>query len=115
MRHVVSAAFIAIALAWGTGAQAQAPQGYPADYAKIVEAAKKEGKVVIYATTDAVAANPLIKDFETLYPGIKVEYSDLNSTELYNRFIAEAAANNGTADIIWSSAMDLQVKLVADG
>ncbi|HEY4982673.1 MAG TPA: ABC transporter substrate-binding protein [Pseudolabrys sp.] len=96
-------------------AQAQAPQGYPADYSKLVDAAKKEGKVVIYSTTDAVAANPLIKDFEALYPGIKVEYSDLNSTELYNRFIAEAAANNGTGDVIWSSAMDLQVKLVADG
>ncbi|MFZ0095096.1 MAG: ABC transporter substrate-binding protein, partial [Pseudolabrys sp.] len=115
MRHVLSSAFIAIALALGTGAQAQVPQGYPADYAQIVDAAKKEGKVVIYATTDAVAANPLIKDFEALYPGIKVEYSDLNSTELYNRFIAEAAANNGTADVLWSSAMDLQVKLVADG
>ncbi len=115
MRHVVSAAFIATALAFGTSAQAQVPQGYPADYAKIVEGAKKEGKVVIYSTTDAVAANPLIKDFEALYPGIKVEYSDLNSTELYNRFIAEAAANNGTADVLWSSAMDLQVKLVADG
>ncbi|MGB6860209.1 MAG: ABC transporter substrate-binding protein, partial [Pseudolabrys sp.] len=115
MRHVVCAAFIATALILGTGAHAQAPQGYPADYAKIVDAAKKEGKVVIYATTDAVAANPLIKDFEALYPGIKVEYSDLNSTELYNRFIAEAAANNGTADVLWSSAMDLQVKLVADG
>src|SRR5215471_4612364 len=96
-------------------AAAQAPQGYPADYGKIVEAGKKEGKVVIYATTDAVAANPLVKDFQALYPGIQVEYSDLNSTELYNRFIAEAAANNGTADVLWSSAMDLQVKLVADG
>src|SRR6266851_1759941 len=115
MRHVVSAAFIATALAFGTSAQAQVPQGYPADYAKIVEGAKKEGKVVVYSTTDAVAANPLVKDFEALYPGIKVEYSDLNSTELYNRFIAEAAANNGTADLLWSSAMDLQVKLVADG
>ena len=100
---------------FGAAAQAQTPEGYPADYAKIVEAAKKEGKVVVYATTDAVAANPLIKDFELLYPEIKVEYSDLNSTELYNRFIAEAAANNGTADVLWSSAMDLQVKLVADG
>jgi iron(III) transport system substrate-binding protein len=115
MRHVVSAVFIATALVFGTAAQAQTPQGYPADYGSIIEAAKKEGKVVVYATTDAVAANPLIKDFETLYPGIKVEYSDLNSTELYNRFIAEAAANNGTADVLWSSAMDLQVKLVADG
>src|SRR5262245_55204718 len=115
MRYVVSAAFFATALAFASAAQAQAPEGYPADYAKIVDAAKKEGKVVVYATTDAVAANPLIKDFESLYPGIKVEYSDLNSTELYNRFIAEAAANNGTADVLWSSAMDLQVKLVADG
>lgn len=115
MRHVVSTVIAATFLAFGTATQAQTPEGYPADYASIVEAAKKEGKVVVYATTDAVAANPLIKDFETLYPGIKVEYSDLNSTELYNRFIAEAAANNGTADVLWSSAMDLQVKLVADG
>lgn len=94
---------------------AQVPPGYPADYAKIIEAANKEGKVVISSTTDAVAANPLVKDFQALYPGVKVEYSDLNSTELYNRFIAEAAAGSGTADVLWSSAMDLQVKLAADG
>src|SRR5258707_3466306 len=109
MRHVVSAAFIATALAFGTSAQAQVPQGYPADYAKIVEAAKKEGKVVVSSTTDAVAANPLIKDFQALYPGITVEYSDLNSTELYNRFISEAAAGTGTGDVLWSSALDLQI------
>jgi len=115
MRHVLSAALISTALSFATGAQAQVPPGYPADYAKLVDAAKKEGKVIIYSTTDAASSNPLIKDFEALYPDIKVEYSDLNSTELYNRFIAEAAANNGTADVLWSSAMDLQVKLVADG
>src|SRR5471032_2365532 len=115
MRNVLAATIISTALSLATGALAQVPAGYPADYSTIVDAAKKEGKVVIYSTTDAVSANPLIKDFEALYPGIKVEYSDLNSTELYNRFIAEAAANNGTADVLWSSAMDLQVKLVADG
>jgi len=115
MRHAVSLAFTAIALTLGSGARAQVPQGYPADYAQIVDAAKKEGKVVIYATTDAVAANPLVKDFETLYPGIKVEYSDLNSTELYNRFIAEAAANNGTADVLWSSAMDVRGSIYPAG
>ena len=115
MRYAASALFVTAALVFGTAAQAQAPQGYPADYAKIVDAAKKEGKVVVYSTTDAAAANPLVKDFEALYPGVKVEYSDLNSTELYNRFIAEAASRNGTGDVIWSSAMDLQVKLVNDG
>lgn len=115
MRYILSAAILATTIAFTPGAQAQVPAGYPADYSKLVDAAKKEGKVVIYSTTDAASANPLVKDFEALYPGIKVEYSDLNSTELYNRFIAEAAANNGTGDVIWSSAMDLQVKLVADG
>ena len=91
------------------------PAGYPANYQKIIDAAKKEGKLVIYATTDTKAAEPIVKDFESLYPGIKVEYNDLNSTELYNRFIGEAAAGGGTGDITWSSSMDLQVKLVLDG
>jgi len=115
MRNILSAALVSAALAFAGTAQAQTPQGYPADYGKIVDAAKKEGKVIVYSTTDAASANALVKDFEQLYPGVKVEYSDLNSTELYNRYIAEAAANNGTGDVIWSSAMDLQVKLVNDG
>ncbi|WP_406854560.1 ABC transporter substrate-binding protein [Alsobacter sp. KACC 23698] len=104
---------LALALTAGVAA-AQVPQGYPADYAATIEAAKKEGKVVVYGTTDAAAANFLVKDFEALY-GLKVEYNDLNSTELYNRFIAEAAAGQGTADVTWSSAQDLQIKLVNDG
>jgi len=94
---------------------ASAPPGYPADYPKLIEAGRKEGKLVVYATTDSKSAEPIVKDFEALYPGIKVEYNDLNSTELYNRYISEAAAGAGTGDVTWSSAMDLQVKLVMDG
>jgi len=96
-------------------AAAQVPAGYPADYAKTVAAAKAEGKVVIYSALDTKAATPLIKDFNALYPDIKVEYNDMNSTELYNRFIAEVASGQGGADVMWSSAMDLQVKLVDEG
>ena len=111
------ARFIAIALAMTSSiAFAQtSPPGYPANYAQTIAAANKEGKVVIYSALDTKAAQPLIKDFSALYPGIKVEYSDLNSTELYNRFIAEAASGQGSADVMWSSAMDLQVKLVDEG
>src|SRR5262249_58412520 len=69
-------------------AQAQVPPGYPADYANLVAAANKEGRVLVYSTTDAAAANPLLKDFASLYPGVKVDYTDMNSTELYSRFIA---------------------------
>jgi len=96
-------------------AHAQVPAGYPADYAKVVDGAKKEGKVVVYSTTDAKLVTPLIKDFEAAFPGVKVEYTDLNSTEVYNRFISENAANAASADAVWSSSMDLQMKLAADG
>lgn len=102
-------------LAAAAGAYAQVPAGYPADYAKIVDGAKKEGKLVIYSATDSKAAEPVIKDFNALYPGVQVEYNDMNSTEVYNRFISEAAAGGGGADVLWSSAMDLQIKLVQDG
>ena len=96
-------------------AGAQVPAGYPAGYADTIAAAKKEGKVVVYSTTDTAAAGFLIKDFQVLYPGISVEYNDMNSTEIYNRFISERAAGAGSADVLWSSAMDLQIKLVSDG
>ncbi|MGW8393690.1 ABC transporter substrate-binding protein [Pseudoduganella sp. HUAS MS19] len=94
---------------------AQAPAGYPADYQKLIDAAKKEGKLVVYGATDSKAAQPLVRDFSALYPGITVEYNDMNSTEVYNRFISEIAAGGNTADVMWSSAMDLQMRLASDG
>jgi iron(III) transport system substrate-binding protein len=111
------ARLFAVALAMASSSLfAQTPAaGYPADYAQTIAAAKKEGKVVIYSALDTKAAQPLVKDFNALYPDIKVEYNDMNSTEMYNRFIAEAASGQGSADVMWSSAMDLQVKLVDDG
>src|ERR1700730_6385235 len=110
---ILSRVFGAAALA--ASAQAQVPAGYPADYKAIVDGAKKEGKVVVYSTTDAKLVAPLIKDFEAAFPGVNVEYTDLNSTEIYNRFIGESAANATSADAVWSSSMDLQMKLAADG
>jgi iron(III) transport system substrate-binding protein len=115
MRFLKLMPLLACTVALVQFAHAQVPAGYPADYAKIVEAAKKEGKVVVYSTTDAKLVSPLIKDFEALYPGVKVEYTDLNSTEVYNRFVSESAANAASADAVWSSSMDLQMKLAADG
>jgi len=98
-----------------TVAVAQVPAGYPATYADTIAGAKKEGKVVVYSTTDSAAAKFLIDDFKALYPGISVEYNDMNSTEVYNRFISEKAANAGSADVLWSSSMDLQIKLANEG
>ncbi|SES92782.1 ABC transporter substrate-binding protein [Thorsellia anophelis] len=90
------------------------PDGYPADYQKIIDDANEEGKVVIYATTDTKTVQPLIKDFNTLYPGIQVEYNDMNSTEIYNRFISEQAAGGASGDLVWNSSMDSGIKLATD-
>ena len=97
-----------------TEAIAAPPDGYPSTYRAVVSAARDEGKVVVYSTTDMSAVAALIRDFELLYPGVKVDYNDLNSSELHNRFLAEIAANRPSADVLWSSAMDLQMKLAND-
>jgi iron(III) transport system substrate-binding protein len=91
------------------------PPGYPADYATITSAAEQEGSVAVYSTTDSASADALIKDFRALYPKVQIKFYDLNSTEVYNRYLSETAANAETADVLWSGSMDLQLKLVADG
>ncbi|SDC87863.1 iron(III) transport system substrate-binding protein [Cupriavidus sp. YR651] len=96
-------------------AQAQVPENYPGSYAATIAAARQEGKVVIYSPSDVAEATYLIADFKSMYPGIEVEYHDLNSTEIYDRFLKEIQNRSATADVLWSSAMDLQVKLVNDG
>jgi iron(III) transport system substrate-binding protein len=108
-------ALVAAAAAGSWPAFARVPAGYPRSYENTVNAAIREGHLSIYSTTDAREVTDLLRDFRSLYPQITVEYADLNSTELYSRFIAEVAAHEGTADLLWSLAMDLQIKLVNDG
>ena len=82
---------------------------------QVLAQARAEGVVVVYGTTDRAAAEPLIRDFETLYPGVNVDYHELESAECHRRFVKEYAEGSASADVVWSSAMDLQVKLVNDG
>lgn len=81
----------------------------------IVRAATREGKVVVYAATDEGAVHALLEDFRRSYPEVDLEYHDMNTAELYERFLSEADAGRGSADVLWSSAMDLQIKLANDG
>lgn len=116
--HLVRRSLLAVAAALALApvtALAQVPAGYPAGYADTIAAAVKEAKLIVYSATDFATAAPLVKDFEALYPGVKVEYNDMNTTEIYNRAISEKAAGGTSGDFIWSSAMDLQSKLVGDG
>lgn len=100
-------------LAFACGAQV--PTGYPGGYAETISAANREGKLVIYSATDLPAAAPILKEFRALYPRIQVDYQNMSSLEVHNRFLSESAEGTRTADVLWSPAMDLQMKLVNDG
>ncbi|HXV29016.1 MAG TPA: ABC transporter substrate-binding protein [Sinorhizobium sp.] len=114
-RFACFAAATALTVALGTVAFAQeVPAGYPEDYAKLIEAAKQEGTVSVYTSTDAAQSQKLQDAFTKKY-GIKIAYNDLGTNGAYNQVISEAAASQVTADVVWSSAMDLQMTLVKDG
>ncbi|WP_024304586.1 ABC transporter substrate-binding protein [Pseudogulbenkiania sp. MAI-1] len=91
------------------------PPGYPTAYAKLVEEARREKRLEIYATTDAQSVKALLARFRSRYPFLDVRYHELTSAELFHRLRGEADRGQGQADVAWSSAMDLQVKLVNDG
>ena len=83
---------------------------------RLLAAAQQEGTVIVYSVLSTRAAQPLIQDFEARYPGIRVVYDgDTASNGMDSRFRAEVGAGAASADVVWSSAMDMQMKLVADG
>ena len=55
---------------------------FAADARDLVAGAQKEGRLVVYSSTDTASAEPLLQDFKSLYPSIQVEYNDLNTTEI---------------------------------
>lgn len=71
--------------------------------------------LVVYSSLDAPLARPMIAGFQKVNPDVAVRYEELLTTDIYDRVIAETDAGKGTADIAFSSAMDLQVKLANDG
>ncbi|QIL74347.1 ABC transporter substrate-binding protein (plasmid) [Diaphorobacter sp. HDW4B] len=91
-------------------------QNQTMSHEQVVAAAQREGKVIVYSVLSNKAALPLVQDFNRLYPGIKVEYDgEGGSNETNDRYKSEVAAGKESADVMWSSSMDLQMKLVADG
>jgi len=89
----------------------EAPEGATAS--SIRRAAQKEGVLRIYANTSLMA--PLIEDFHRQYPEITVSLTDMNSSLIAERVTAEADGGRPEADLVWSSAMDSQIKLINDG
>lgn len=72
-------------------------------------------QLVIYSSLDSPLARPLIEAFQRQAPDVAVRYEDLLTGEIAARVTQETDAGEASADLIFSSAMDLTVKLANDG
>ncbi len=86
-----------------------------AERARRVRAAEREGQVSVYANTGDFEIGPVLDAFRADHPKVRIDFLRQNSSELYERYLSERVAGKPTADLVWSSAMDLQIKLINDG
>lgn len=71
--------------------------------------------LTIYSSLDLSAAEPLIDAFQQANPAVSVNYHELQTVDIYERVLNESDGGGATADLVISSAMDLQMKLANDG
>jgi len=69
----------------------------------LIDAAKKEGKVVYYTSTDLPVAEKLAKAFEAKYPGISVSVERTGAERVFQRIGQEYASNIHAVDVVNSS------------
>jgi iron(III) transport system substrate-binding protein len=69
----------------------------------LIEAAKKEGKVIYYTSTDLPVAEKLAKAFEAKYPGIAVRVERTGAERVFQRIGQEYASNIHAVDVVNSS------------
>jgi iron(III) transport system substrate-binding protein len=92
---VITAAFAAL-----IGPALAAPPAATPITPQLIEAATKEGKVVLYTAIDLKVAQALAKNFEKKYPGITVQVERTGSERLFQRVSQERGSNIFTADVL---------------
>jgi iron(III) transport system substrate-binding protein len=113
--RAASALVLCIGILLAAPTMAQQVQEVASPKAQAAAAAEARAQLNIVSTTDASEVTDLLTDFRARYPGIETVYSKVNSNDIYNQVVDPASSSEAPGDIIWSSAMDLQIKLVNDG
>ncbi|WJR76395.1 extracellular solute-binding protein [Bradyrhizobium sp. NP1] len=102
-RHVLKGAGVLLAgSALSTRVMAAAP---PAEAVTpdLIAAAKKEGKVIYYTSTDLPVAEKMAKAFEAKYPDIAVRVERTGAERVFQRIGQEYASNIHAVDVVNSS------------
>ncbi len=77
--------------------------GRPRITPALIEAAKKEGKVVYYTSIDLPLAEKIAKAFEAKYPGIAVRVERTGAERVFQRIGQEYGSNIHAVDVVNSS------------
>src|SRR5690348_15162508 len=109
MKHKISrrqllkgAGVVVAGSALSTRVLAAAPPPEPVTQA-LIDAAKKEGQVVYYTSTDLPVAEKLAKAFEAKYPGIAVRTERTGAERVFQRIGQEYSSNIHAVDVVNSS------------
>jgi iron(III) transport system substrate-binding protein len=86
-----------------------------ADEQGVVEAAKKEGKLIIYTGVERAAAQVVVNAFQKRYPFIAAETVRASSSKLATRLDAEIEANRVQGDVFEFSLLYLTTSLQQRG
>jgi iron(III) transport system substrate-binding protein len=101
-REVLKAGSALAATVFATPLRAQAPAAEPVTPA-LIEAARKEGKVIWYTSVDLPLAEKVGKAFETKYPGIAVRVERSGAERVFQRIGQEHGSKIYAVDVVNSS------------
>src|SRR6267378_8216431 len=88
--------------AFATPLKAAAPEPV-AITPSLIEAARKEAKVILYSAMDLPVGEKLGKAFEAKYPGVQVQIERSGSERLFQRIDQEFSSGIRAADVVNSS------------
>jgi iron(III) transport system substrate-binding protein len=103
---------VGVLLAWPAMSE-QAQVGPPMGQASATAGAREQLNIV--STTQDADVADLLADFRARHPNIETVHTKINSNDIYNQIVDPSTSSAAPGDIVWSSAMDLQIKLVNDG
>src|SRR5258706_1514409 len=101
-RDVLKGSTALAVTAFASPVRAAAPEPTAATPA-LIEAAKKEGKVVWYTSLDLPVAEKVAKAFETKYPGISPRVERTGAERVFQRIGQEYSSRIHAADVVQSS------------
>jgi iron(III) transport system substrate-binding protein len=108
-RHFANLCALTLYLLLGTPAawaQSSNPQGADAQQSQL--------RLAVHGTANMSEIAGVLAEFRRQNPDVLLEYSEKSSTELFDAAV-DRRDGKARVDVIWSSAMDLQIKLANDG